>query len=165
MIKVYTSSVIDAPADRVWAHIRDFNALPSWVPAVADSRIEGGAPADKVGCVRNFNLKDGGHLREQLLALSDRDRSVTYNILVSPMGVEDYVATLKLTAITDGDRTRAGTDQRDRQRGIPGRLRQPQASAWSALIGIPRRSQAAALLASASFRIARNTYGRMPPLR
>lgn len=105
MIKVYTSSVIDAPADRVWAHIRDFNALPSWVPAVADSRIEGGAPADKVGCVRNFNLKDGGHLREQLLALSDRDRSVTYNILVSPMGVEDYVATLKLTAITDGDRT------------------------------------------------------------
>ena len=105
MIKVYTSSVIDAPADRVWAHIRDFNALPSWVPAVADSRIEGGAPADKVGCVRNFNLKDGGNLREQLLALSDRDRSVTYNILVSPMGVEDYVATLKLTAITDGDRT------------------------------------------------------------
>ena len=105
MIKVYTSSVIDAPADRVWAHIRDFNALPSWVPAVADSRIEGGAPADKVGCVRNFNLKDGGNLREQLLALSDHSRSVTYNILASPMGVEDYVATLKLTAITDGDRT------------------------------------------------------------
>jgi len=105
MIKVYTSSVIDAPTDRVWAHIRDFNALPSWVPAVADSRIEGGAPADKIGCVRNFNLKDGGNLREQLLALSDRDRSVTYNILVSPMGVEDYVATLKLTPITDGDRT------------------------------------------------------------
>jgi carbon monoxide dehydrogenase subunit G len=105
MIKVYTSSVIDAPADRVWAHIRDFNALPSWVPVVANSRIEGGAPADKVGCVRNFNLKDGGNLREQLLGLSDHSRSVTYNILVSPMDVEDYVATLKLTAITDGDRT------------------------------------------------------------
>ena len=105
MIKVYTSSVIDAPAERVWAHIRDFNALPSWVPAVADSRIEGGVPSDKVGCVRNFNLKEGGNLREQLLALSDHAHSVTYNILVSPMGVEDYVATLKLTTITDGDRT------------------------------------------------------------
>jgi hypothetical protein len=105
MTKVYTSSVIDAAADRVWAHIRDFNALPSWVPAVADSRIEGGRPSDQVGCVRNFNLKEGGNLREQLLMLSDHTRSVTYNILVSPMGVEDYVATLKLTAITDGDRT------------------------------------------------------------
>src|SRR5437867_795566 len=105
MIEVYTSSVIGAQKDQVLEHIRDFNALPSWVPAVADSRIEGGAPSDKVGCVRNFNLKDGGNLREQLLALSDHSRSVIYNILVSPMGVEDYVATLRLTAITDGDRT------------------------------------------------------------
>lgn len=105
MIKVYTSSVIDAPVERVWTHIRDFNGLPAWVPAVADSRIEGGGPSDRVGCVRNFNLKEGGNLREQLLALSDRDRSVTYNILASPMGVENYVATLQLTTITDGDRT------------------------------------------------------------
>ena len=41
MIKVYTSSVIDASADAVWAHIRDFNGLPKWHPAIADSRIEG----------------------------------------------------------------------------------------------------------------------------
>lgn len=105
MVKVYTSSVIEASASRVWAHIRDFNGLPNWVPVVTDSRIEGGIPADKVGCVRNFNLTDGGNLREQLLALSDHDYSFTYNILVSPMGVRNYVATLKLTRITDGDRT------------------------------------------------------------
>src|SRR5262245_13278234 len=105
MVRVYTSSVIDAPVARVWAHIRDFNALPRWVPVVTDSRIEDGLASDKVGCVRNFNLDDGGNLREQLLALSDYDHSVTYNILVSPMGVENYVATLKLHRITDGDRT------------------------------------------------------------
>lgn len=105
MVKVYVSSVIDAPVERVWSHIRDFNGLPKWVPAVADSRIEGGVAADKVGCIRNFNLNDGGNLREQLLALSDCDHSVTYNILVSPMGVQNYVATLKLTPVTDGERT------------------------------------------------------------
>ena len=105
MVKVYVSSVIDAPVEQVWLHIRDFNGLPKWVPAVADSRIEGGVAADKVGCVRNFNLNDGGNLREQLLALSDCDYSVTYNILVSPMGVKNYVATLKLTPVTDGGRT------------------------------------------------------------
>ncbi len=104
MVKVYTSSVIDASANEVWARIRDFNGLPGWVPAVADSRIELGQPADKVGCIRNFTLQDGGRLREQLLALSDYDFSVTYSILESPMGVDNYVATLKLTPVTDGDR-------------------------------------------------------------
>jgi hypothetical protein len=105
MIKVYASSVIDAPADSVWARIRDFNGLPSWHPAIAESRIELGQPADKVGCIRNFTLRDGGRIREQLLALSDYEFSVTYSILESPMGVSNYIATLKLTPITDGNRT------------------------------------------------------------
>jgi hypothetical protein len=105
MVKVYTSSVIDAPADRVWAAIRDFNALPNWHPVIKDSRIEGGLHADRVGCIRNFNLKDGGNLREQLLTLSDYDYSYTYSILESPLGVSNYTATLKLTPITDGNRS------------------------------------------------------------
>jgi hypothetical protein len=105
VIKVYVSSVIDAPADTVWAEIRDFNGLPRWTPFVAESRIEGGLAADRVGCVRNFLLKDGGTIREQLLTLSDYDLQCTYSILESPMGVENYVATLKLTPVTDGDRT------------------------------------------------------------
>ena len=105
MAEVYASSVIGAPADQVWSAIRDFNGLPSWHPLIAESRIEAGAPADQVGCVRAFRLKDGGFIREQLLALSDYDYSCSYSILESPMGVENYVATLKLTPITDGART------------------------------------------------------------
>jgi hypothetical protein len=105
MVKVYCSSVIEAPADRVWATIRDFNGLPKWHPLIRDSRIENNAPADRVGCIRNFNLKDGGNIREQLLTLSDFDFSCTYSILESPMGVQNYVATLKLTPITDGNRS------------------------------------------------------------
>ena len=105
MIKVYTSTVIDAPADRVWARVRDFNGLPSWTPFVAESRIEQNLPSDRIGCIRNFRLKDGGLIREQLLALSDYDLSCSYAILESPMGVENYVATLKLTPVTDGNLT------------------------------------------------------------
>ena len=105
MARVYISSVIGAPADRIWQTVRDFNALPDWVPAVRESRIEGGQPSDQVGCVRAFRLEDGGFLRERLLALSDYDYSVTYSILESPMGVENYIATLKLVPVTDGGRT------------------------------------------------------------
>ena len=104
MIHVYTSTVIDASADTVWAYVRDFNALPKWHPAIAESRIEGALPSDKIGCIRNFRLKDGGMIREQLLALSDYDYQCVYSILESPMGVENYVATLKFTPITDGAR-------------------------------------------------------------
>jgi hypothetical protein len=105
MVKVYTSSVIDAPADRVWSVIRDFNAMPKWHPGIAESRIEGNDAADKVGCIRNFTVKDGGRIRERLLALSDYEYSCTYSILESPMGVSNYIATLKLTHVTDGNRS------------------------------------------------------------
>lgn len=105
MPRVYISSVIDASADRVWSIVRDFNGLPRWMPVVADSRIEGGQPPDKVGCIRNFNLKAGGNIREQLLSLSDYEYTCSYAILESPMGVSNYTATLKLMPITDGDRT------------------------------------------------------------
>jgi hypothetical protein len=105
VIKVYTSTVIDAAADAVWAVIRDFNGLPSWTPFVAESRIENRRPSDQIGCIRVFSLRDGGVIREQLLTLSDFDYQCSYSILDSPMGVENYVATLKLTPVTDGNRT------------------------------------------------------------
>ena len=104
MIRLYVSSVIEAGADNVWARIRDFNALPQWHPGIADSRIENNEPSDRVGCVRHFHTRDGGMIRERLLALSDYDFSCSYEILESPMGVANYVATLKLTPVTDGNR-------------------------------------------------------------
>ncbi|MZR32284.1 SRPBCC family protein [Sneathiella litorea] len=105
MPSVYTSTVIAAQADRVWSVIRDFNALPDWTEFVVDSRIEEGLPSDKIGCVRAFRLENGGFIREKLLALSDYDYSFSYSILESPMGVENYVATVKLFPITDGGHT------------------------------------------------------------
>jgi len=104
MARVYVSSVIGAPAQRVWERIRDFNGLPRWHPAIRDSRIEDALPADKVGCIRHFHLQNGDMIREQLLGLSDYDLYCTYSILESPMPLTDYVATMRLTPVTEGDR-------------------------------------------------------------
>jgi hypothetical protein len=105
MARVYVSSVINASAARVWARVRDFNGMSNWHPAIAESRIENGEPADRVGCIRNFSLRNGDRLREQLLGLSDYDMFCTYSILDSPMPLTNYVATLRLTPVTDQERT------------------------------------------------------------
>lgn len=107
MARVFVSTLLDRPIDDVWRRIRDFNALPEWVPAVASSRIEDGLSSDAVGCVRNFRLQDGGALREQLLSLNDHDHECVYSILESPMPVTGYVARLRLRPVTDGNRTYA----------------------------------------------------------
>lgn len=103
--RVTRSTIIDAPIERVWAVLRDFNSHDQWHPAVAESHIEDGLPSDQVGCVRNFRLADGNHIREQLLALSDREYISTYCILDATVPLQRYVATVRLKPVTDGRRT------------------------------------------------------------
>ena len=105
MARVYVSTVVNARNDRVWARVRDFNGLPNWHPAIAESRIEGGEPSDKIGCVRRFKLQDGAELREQLLALSDLEQSFSYCLLDTPIPMFNYVAHVRLLPVTDGNRT------------------------------------------------------------
>jgi NADPH:quinone reductase-like Zn-dependent oxidoreductase/uncharacterized protein YndB with AHSA1/START domain len=103
--KVVRSTVIDAPIARVWQVLRDFNSHDQWHDVVDASRIEQGEPSSRVGCVRNFTLKDGNRIREQLIGLSDDEYKSTYCILEATVPLQRYVATVTLKPVTDGDRT------------------------------------------------------------
>lgn len=105
MIRVTRSAVIDAPIETVWRVLRDFNSHTAWHPMVRESVIENGEPSDQVGCVRNFVLRDGNHVREQLLTLSDKDFTSTYCILDATLPMRHYVASVQLRPVTDGNRT------------------------------------------------------------
>ncbi|MBC7283135.1 zinc-binding dehydrogenase [Hoeflea sp.] len=105
MVRVVQSAVIDAPLDEVWRLLRDFNSHDQWHPAIAESRIEDGHPADMVGAVRSFSLTDGGRLREQLLRLNDRDHELTYCLLEAPLPLYGYVAKIKLRPVTETGQT------------------------------------------------------------
>ena len=61
--KVVETIAIDAPADKVWAIIANFDALKSWHPAVAESPASKG---NEEGSVRELKLKGGGELTETL---------------------------------------------------------------------------------------------------
>jgi len=103
--RVTRSTVIDAPIERVWEILRDFNSHLYWHPIIAASEIEDGLAPDQVGCVRNFRLQDGNALREQLLTLDDHKYISTYCILDSTIPLQRYVATVRLKPVTDGRRT------------------------------------------------------------
>ncbi len=105
MAEVYVSGVVDVPVEEFWAYARDFNGHHEWHPIIAESEIEDGKPSDQIGCVRNFSLTNGGRLRERLLAMSDRERYFMYEIIVSPMPIENYVATFQCKPITEGNAT------------------------------------------------------------
>jgi hypothetical protein len=105
MINTYVSCVIGAPIDTVWKVIRPFDSLAAWHPYVAACTIEGGHPSDQVGKIRRIEMHEGGIVRETLLELSDRRHSITYDIIESPMPVQNYVANLVLHEVTEGNKT------------------------------------------------------------
>jgi len=105
MPTVHVSSVIDAPIEKVWARIRDFNGLPSWHPRMIESEIEEGRKATDIGAVRKFKVASGAVVREKLLSFSDADHETRYAIVEHPAPISNHSATLKLAPVTDGDRT------------------------------------------------------------
>jgi NADPH2:quinone reductase len=100
MVEVRRSTILPAPIEQVWEILRDFNGHESWHPAVAASRLEEGAAGDLIGAVRDFRLADGSRIREQLLALSDRETSLAYCILEAPVLLRNYVAEVRLRPVT-----------------------------------------------------------------
>jgi len=101
---VYISDVIDAPIEKVWKVMRDFNDMPSYHPAIKKSIIEGEHPSDQVGCVRRLTLADG-FVREVLLE-SVRQRQPAYTTIIEgTLPVRCYLAGVRLHRVSEGNRT------------------------------------------------------------
>ena len=106
-MKVFASVVIDAPIDRIWAVLRDFVGLTVWSSAVTEARIINGKASDQVGAVRHLDIVDGTVFIETLVALSDEEMILQYDIVEGPLPVSNYVATMRLQPVTEGNMTYA----------------------------------------------------------
>jgi hypothetical protein len=67
MVRAYRSAIIHAPIKAVWSFAISTRCRNGTRRSRA-AREEGRA-GDSIGCIRNFDLKEGGNLREQLLSL------------------------------------------------------------------------------------------------
>ena len=101
---VYISDVIDAPIEKVWGIMRDYNGMPSYHPGIKQSIVEDEQSSDQVGCVRRLTLPDG-FVRERLLCLDDGNYVFTYEIIEGSLPVRGYVAGVRLHRVTEGNRT------------------------------------------------------------
>lgn len=104
-MKVFASIVIDAPAAKVWMVLRDFVGLTAWNDVVTGAHILNEKASDQVGAVRHLDIVDGSVYIETLVALSDEETYLRYDIVDGPIPVENYVATMRVRPVTEGNRT------------------------------------------------------------
>jgi hypothetical protein len=104
MPTAYYSTVFEQSADEVWAALRDFSGPGTWYASVVTRcLIEDGKAGDAVGGIRRIEAGERA-FREQLVAMSDVDRSYTYNFVEVDLPVRNYEATMRVTPITEGDK-------------------------------------------------------------
>ena len=102
MPSTYQSTIVRAPADRVWQALRDFHDM-SWAAGVVEKcEVVGDRAADQVGARRILN--DAFH--ETLLAIDERSRTLSYRIddgpsPVSRGEVSDYIGTVHVVPATE----------------------------------------------------------------
>jgi len=92
---------INAPAHKVWKTVESFDSLNTWHPAVAkDEIIEG--TNNSVGAVRLLTLKDGGTIKEKLLAVEPKAHKFRYAIVEGVLPVSGYTSTLTVASAGKG---------------------------------------------------------------
>jgi carbon monoxide dehydrogenase subunit G len=97
-LEVTSSATVAGTPGEVWQKIGDFCAIQTWHPAVSkcEKSEEGGATH------RTLTTTDSGTIKQKLV--EQTDTSYTYDIIESPLPVENYRAEISVSA--EGDRTR-----------------------------------------------------------
>lgn len=101
--KVTETVEINAPADKVWAVVGNFQDM-SWHPAVKSTEGTGG---NDVGATRTLTLDGGGQIFEKLNKYDDAGKTLSYEITevdVKVVPVTNYAAHITVTA--DGDKSK-----------------------------------------------------------
>jgi len=103
-LHVTKSVTINADAAKVWDVVKNFDGLNTWHPAVAKDEIVSGKN-NTVGAVRLLTLKDGGTIKEKLLAYNSDAHLFKYSILEGVLPVSSYTSNFAVTAAGAGKAT------------------------------------------------------------
>lgn len=96
-VRAEAKTAVNAPIDKVWQTVRDFNGLGKFVSAIRDSKQAG----EGVGSVRTLTFTDGSQVFEKLESFSDQDRTLSYS-MVSPSPFLGYYSTMQVRSLGSG---------------------------------------------------------------
>lgn len=88
---------IAAAPDKVWAAVGDFCDIGSWLTIVVKCEMT----ETEGKKIRTLTTGDGGILVESLERWDDAGMSYTYRIHSSPLPMENYIATIKVSGAGD----------------------------------------------------------------
>lgn len=94
--KVVQTIEINAPADKVWAVVGNFQDM-SWHPAIGKTEGTGGNDA---GAKRKLTLQSGGTIEEALTSYKAETKALAYEITavdVKTLPVNNYSSTIRVT--------------------------------------------------------------------
>jgi len=98
--KVTETIQIDAPPDKVWAVVKDFNALHTWLPPVVATEATKG---NEIGSVRTLTLDGGAKVIEELKKYDAEQMSFFYRMTdPGPVPVTNYSSWFSLKAKDGG---------------------------------------------------------------
>ena len=99
-LSVVMSVEVAGQVSDVWKTVRAFDRLQDWHPAVESTTMTG-AP-EQVGSVRVLHLNGGGEIKERLTYFNDSSRTLTYEILESPLPITNYHSYISATDVGNG---------------------------------------------------------------
>jgi mxaD protein len=95
-LKVSKEITVNAQPATVWKMVGNYNGLDVWHPVVTGSKIVVGQN-DELGAIRELTLGNGAKITEKLLSHSDDTKQYSYEILESPLPVENYQSTITIS--------------------------------------------------------------------
>lgn len=99
---VQRTVTIDAPAEVVWAALRNFNEHDAWMEAIAQSAdfISWSGEPNQPGVERRFTVPGQPVFAERLVRVDDDARELAYSIVESPLAIDDHESTVAV--VEDG---------------------------------------------------------------
>jgi len=92
VIDISVSERVEAPAERVWALVGDFNLVRRWMPSVEHSTKFGSG----IGAERVLLISGGARIVERLEAHDEAGRSTTYSFVEGPLPVTRCLTTIRV---------------------------------------------------------------------
>ena len=99
-LSVSREVTVDRPPATVWKLVGNFNALDVWLPPVAGSTLYGTGTVP--GAIRVLDVGGNASMTEKLVAYDGATHRYSYAFVESPLPVKNYVATIELSATSNG---------------------------------------------------------------